>query len=44
MLSFDDELDLEKAADLFSDTIISDDGKEGFESFFEKRSPNWRND
>ena len=36
--------DLEKAADLFSDTIISDDGKEGFESFFEKRSPNWRND
>ena len=44
VLSLDDELDLEKAADLFSDTIISDDGKEGFESFFEKRSPNWRND
>jgi len=44
VLSLDDELDLEKAADLFSDTIISDDGKEGFESFFEKRPPNWRND
>ena len=44
VLSLDNELDLEKAADLFSDTIISDDGKEGFESFFEKRSPNWRND
>ena len=44
VLSLDDELDLEKAADLFSDTIISDDGREGFESFFEKRSPNWRND
>ena len=44
VLSLDDELDLEKAADLFSDTIISDDGKEGFESFFEKRAPNWKND
>ena len=44
VLSLDDDLDIEKAADLFSDTIISDDGKEGFESFFEKRSPNWKND
>ena len=41
VLSLDDELDLEKAADLFSDTIISDDGKEGFESFFNKRKPSW---
>ncbi len=36
VLSLDDELDLEKAADLFSDTIISDDGKEGFESFLKR--------
>ena len=34
-------LDKEKAADLFSDCIVSDDGREGFNSFFEKRKPNW---
>ena len=41
VLSLDNDLDLEQAADLFSDTIISDDGREGFESFFQKRSPKW---
>jgi len=34
-------LDPEKAADLFSDCIVSDEGKEGFNSFFEKRKPSW---
>ena len=33
--------DKEKAADLFSDCIVSDDGREGFNSFFEKRKPKW---
>ena len=44
VLSLDNDLDLEQAADLFSDTIISDDGREGFESFFQKRSPKWINE
>ena len=43
ILSSNIELDMEQAADLFSDTIISDDGKEGFDSFFKKRKPLWRN-
>jgi len=34
-------LDPEKAADLFSDCIVSDEGKEGLNSFFEKRKPSW---
>tara|TARA_B100000965_G_scaffold172169_1_gene143804 strand:+ start:3962 stop:4786 length:825 start_codon:yes stop_codon:yes gene_type:complete len=33
--------DKEKAADLFSDSIVSGDGREGLDSFFEKRKPNW---
>ena len=41
ILSSNIELDMERAADLFSDTIISDDGKEGFDSFFKKRKPDW---
>ena len=43
ILSSNIELDTEQAADLFSDTIISEDGKEGFDSFFKKRKPVWRN-
>ena len=43
ILSSNIELEMEQAADLFSDTIISDDGKEGFDSFFKKRKPAWRN-
>lgn len=43
ILSSNIELDMEQAADLFSDTIISEDGKEGFDSFFKKRKPFWRN-
>ena len=34
-------LDPEKAEELFSDCIVSDEGKEGFNSFFEKRNPYW---
>ena len=29
------------AAELFSDCIVSDEGIEGFNSFFEKRIPSW---
>ena len=43
ILSSNIELEVEQAADLFSDTIISNDGKEGFDSFFKKRKPAWRN-
>ena len=43
ILSSNIELEMEQAADLFSDTIISDDGKEGFDTFFKKRKPAWRN-
>ena len=41
VLSFNQNIDSQRAADLFSDSIISNDGKEGFESFFNKRKPSW---
>ena len=41
VLSFNQNIDSQIAADLFSDSIISNDGKEGFESFFNKRKPSW---
>ena len=41
VLTINEYLDPEKAADLFSDCIVSDEGKEGFNSFFEKRNPYW---
>ena len=41
ILSLNQNIDPQKAADLFSDSIISDDGKEGFDSFFNKRKPSW---
>ena len=41
ILSFNQNIDSQRAADLFSDSIISNDGKEGFESFFNKRKPSW---
>ena len=41
VLTMNEYLDPEKAADLFSDCIVSDEGKEGFNSFFEKRNPYW---
>lgn len=41
ILSFSQNIDSQRAADLFSDSIISNDGKEGFESFFNKRKPSW---
>ena len=41
VITVDQYLDPEKAADLFSDCVVSDEGKEGFNSFFEKRKPFW---
>ena len=41
VLTINEYLDPEKAADLFSDCIVSDEGKDGFNSFFEKRNPYW---
>jgi len=41
VLSLNQNIDSVKAADLFSDSIISNDGKEGFDSFFNKRKPSW---
>ena len=33
-----------KAAELFSDCIVHEEGREGFASFFEKRKPYWNVD
>ena len=41
VITVDQYLDPEKAADLFSDCVVSYEGKEGFNSFFEKRKPSW---
>ena len=41
ILSINQNIDSHLAADLFSDSIISNDGKEGFDSFFNKRKPSW---
>ena len=37
ILSLNQNIDSRRAADLFSDSIISNDGREGFDSFFNKR-------
>ena len=37
----DKKIDEKIAAELFSDCIVSDEGREGFNSFFEKRIPSW---
>jgi len=34
-------INLEKAASLFSDSVVHEEGREGFASFFEKRKPYW---
>ena len=34
-------IDPQKAASLFSDCVVSDEGREGINSFFEKRKPFW---
>ena len=34
-------IDPQKAASLFSDCVVSDEGQEGINSFFEKRKPFW---
>jgi isohexenylglutaconyl-CoA hydratase len=39
-----EEINIEKAADLFSKSIHSNEGKDGLASFFEKRKPFWDND
>ena len=41
ILSLNQNIDSRRAADLFSDSIISNDGREGFDSFFNKRKPSW---
>jgi len=35
------KLNTEKAADLFSDCLVGEEGQEGFNSFFKKRKPYW---
>jgi len=41
VLSLNEQIDEKIAAELFSDCIVSDEGIEGFNSFFEKRIPSW---
>ena len=41
ILSKNDVLNPEKAAELFADCILHQEGREGFASFFEKRTPYW---
>ena len=36
-----EQIDEKIAAELFSDCIVSAEGIEGFNSFFEKRIPSW---
>ena len=37
-------IDPKKAAELFSDCVVHEEGREGFASFFEKRKPYWNVD
>ena len=41
ILSNDDLINSERAAELFSSCIVSEEGREGLASFFEKRKPYW---
>ncbi len=34
-------INIDKAASLFSDSVVHEEGREGFASFFEKRKPYW---
>ena len=34
-------VDPKRAAEFFSSCIVNDEGREGFNSFFEKRKPYW---
>ena len=38
-----EDIDLDKAAELFSRSINSNEGRDGLASFFEKRKPFWDN-
>ena len=40
-LTLNEYIDPQKAANLFSDCVVSDEGQEGINSFFEKRKPFW---
>ena len=44
ILYSNNNIDIKKAADLFSDCMVHDEGREGFSSFFEKRKPFWTKD
>ena len=41
VLTVNEYIDPQKAANLFSDCVVSDEGQEGIISFFEKRKPFW---
>lgn len=41
VLTVNEYIDPQKAANLFSDCAVSDEGQEGINSFFEKRKPFW---
>ena len=41
ILSNNDQIDSERAAEMFSSCIVSEEGREGIASFFEKRKPYW---
>ena len=41
VLTVNEYIDPQKAANLFSDCVVSDEGQEGINSFFEKRKPFW---
>lgn len=41
VLTVNEYINPQKAANLFSDCVVSDEGQEGINSFFEKRKPFW---
>ena len=41
ILTANEYIDPQKAANFFSDCVVSDEGQEGINSFFEKRRPFW---
>ena len=43
VLADGEDIDLNRAAELFSKSINSNEGRDGLASFFEKRKPFWNN-
>ena len=41
LLNLNYNIDTQQAAKLFSECIVHKEGREGFQSFFEKRKPIW---